>query len=158
MRYGILTWVFGCFIYFKAAFEFAAIQELTVLTALLLALAFGWLVALGDARYGGIINSNSTISEVQGSLAPRFAKTFPWMIFHFIVYTVVARIIIFAFSPDLSREIGVFGNFAQYFDQDLAIFISIAFIPVAMHWLVFILRHERPEPASEPESVGEKAP
>ena len=148
MRNSVLTWIFACFVYMKAAFEFAAIQDLPVLAALLIALAFGWYVALGETRYGETINYNSNIREIRGSLVPRISKTLPWMALHTLCWVIAARVILYAFARDLSREIGLFGNFAGLFDPDLAWFALIVLVPAVTHWLYFIATYVRPGIAS----------
>lgn len=153
MRYGVLSWIFGGFIYFKAAFEYAALGDLNVLTALLLAVALGWFVALAECRYRARIDDRPSLALIRGALGPRFAKTFVWMTLYALLFIAVARIIIFAFAPDLSREIRVFGNFMNSFDEDLFTFVGIMLAPALLHWPIFVLAYERPDEAGAQEAT-----
>ncbi len=137
----VAAWTFGAFIYFKVAFDGGMYETISIIASLLLAIVLGIIVFAASGVYAmRLLAYNWTRGRVPASVGALIART----VFHFLgitlSYLVVARLIIFGFSKDLSDDIEMFtyGVGGDRLGEEFIIFIFIVSAPVFAHYALSI--------------------
>lgn len=129
-------WAFVGFLYFKIAFDAAFTHaDLSVIAALLMGGLLGFFVFIVSSKYFLKLHKyNANPKQHHASFWELFSITKWQFVASAFAYTIVARLIIFAFSKSLNGKIRFFRR--DEISSEFILFVCLSILPLLVHYLI----------------------
>ena len=134
----VIAWAFGSFLYFKVLFDAVFRADLSIIAALIMAIFFGGLIFSASGIYAMLLLPfNWSPGRVPAKWSQLIGRTLLPLVGFIAAYGLIYRLVIFAFSKKLSREIRIF-DFRYRLEEEIFQFLLIITVPVIIHYAMCI--------------------